>query len=175
MSQNTGIEVRQVIDHMKKKGSFKIVVIGFILGLALLLFGSFAFKEDKKDADANDRDAESGVLFEDYKSAVISEIESLCLGVDGVESAKVLVCFDGIGESVYAQNYYSGNTDKSEYVIIGSGSDAHALYLGESLPKLSGIGVVCDTGGSMNVRNQLSLLLSSIYGLPLTRVYICEG
>jgi hypothetical protein len=60
-------------------------------------------------------------------------------------------------------------------VIIGSGSSAHALYLGESLPKLSGIGVVCNTGGSTEKRNELLLLLSNAYGLPMTRIYVSEG
>ena len=76
---------------------------------------------------------------------------------------------------MYAQNTQFGSSEKSEYVIIGSGSNAHALYLGESLPRISGIGVVCDTDGNGDKRNELMLLLSSIYGLSLTRVYICEG
>ena len=175
MPQNTGIEVGNVIDHMKKKGSLKIVVIGFILGLALLLVGSFALKDDKSDGGGGDEGQLSGISFDEYKTQLTREIEEICLGVDGVESVKVAVYFDGVGGSIYAQNSYSGNTEKNEYVIIGSGSDSHALYLGESLPSLSGIGVVCDTGGRLTVRNELSLLLSSLYGLSMTRVYICEG
>ena len=173
MTENGGVEISQVIGHMKKKGSFKIVIIGFALGLCLLLLGSFVFKDEEQNESAVE--SASAVGFEEYKQSIISEIESLCLGIDGVKSAKATVFFDGVGGSVYAQNTQVGNTNKTEYVIIGSGSSSHALYLGESLPNLSGVGVVCDTGGDDNVKNEISLLLSSLYGLPLTRVYVGEG
>ncbi len=173
MTENGGIEVSQVIGHMKKKGSFKIVIIGFILGLCLLLLGSFAFKDEGKTDSVGE--AASTVGFEEYKQGIISEIESLCLGIEGVKSAKATVFFDDVGGSIYAQNTQIGNTNKTEYVIVGSGSGSHALYLGESLPDLSGVGVVCDTGGDDNIKNEISLLLSSLYGLPLTRVYVGEG
>ena len=173
MSQNSGIEVGQVIGHMKKKGSFKVVLIGFALGLILLVLGSLFFDDNGKTEESNV--SRSSVTLQAYKQELTLEIESLCLGVDRVKSVKAVVFFDGEGVSVYAQNIQDGNTYKSEYVIIGSGSQSHALYLGESLPKLSGVGVVCDTGDDSRVRNEISLLISSVYGLPLTRVYVTEG
>ena len=173
MTQNGGIEVSQVIGHMKKKGSFKIVIIGFALGLCLLLLGSFVFKDEDGNSSASENATTVG--FEEYKRSIVAEIESLCLGIEGVKSVKATVFFDGVGESIYAQNSQIGNTNKVEYVIIGSGSNSHALYLGESLPTLSGVGVVCDTGGNDSLKNEISLLLSSLYGLPLTRVYVGEG
>ena len=96
------------------------------------------------------------------------------MSVRGVKSVSAVVYFDGVGESVYAVNIQSGNSEKTEYVVIGSGSNAHALYLGESLPRLVGIGVVCDTGGNVGVKNELAALLSAAYGLPLTRVHVIE-
>ena len=42
----------------------------------------------------------------------------------------------------------------------------------ESLPTLSGIGIVCDTEGDEYVKNEIAALLSSAYGLPLTRIYV---
>jgi hypothetical protein len=175
MPQNTPIEIGNVVGHMKKKGSFKIVTIGFILGLGLLLIGSFAFGDKEKANTADESPTPTSESLEEYKAKVISEIEDICLGVDGVVSIKAAVYFEDGGGSIYAQNTHTGSSEKKEYVIIGSGSDSHALYLGESLPRVSGIGIVCDTDGRADVRNELSLLLSSLYGLPLTRVYVCEG
>ena len=174
MKENAG--VTGMVAHMKKSGWLRIVIIGFALGIALLLLGSFAFSEEKErdvgqDAAGEDRQQ----VFLQYKESMQSEIEGLCMSVSGVRTASAAVFFDGLGESIYAQNTQSGNTDKCEYVIIGSGSSAHALYIGESLPRLSGIGVVCDTGDVASVRSEIAALLSATYGLPLTRVYVSEG
>ena len=172
----SGSDVVGVVNYMKKKGSFKIVAVGFIIGLALLLLGSFAFGDGGGEGEQDAGNAEdSYAAFLEYKSALRQEIEGACLSVRGVRSAHAVVFFDGIGESVYAQNTQSGNTEKNEYVIIGSGSSSHALYLGESLPPLSGIGVVCETGGSDAVKSEIAALLSAAYGLPLTRIYVSEG
>ena len=164
------------MSHMKKKGTLKIIFIVFVVGVALLIVGSFAFNEKKSESGGSDVGAvPSYSSFLEYKDAVKREIEETCLCVKGVKSAHAVVFFDGVGESKYAQNTQSGNSEKNEYVIIGSGSNSHALYLGESLPPLSGIGVVCDTGGSDAIKNEIAALLAAAYGLPLTRVYVSEG
>jgi hypothetical protein len=173
MSQSSGIEVGQVIGHMKKKGSFRVVTVGFVLGLVLLILGSVFFK-DGKSSETTEA-ARISFSVQAYKQELMQEIESICLKVEQVKSVKVIVFFDEIGGSVYAQNVQDGGTYKSEYVIVGSGSGSHALYLGESLPELSGVGIVCDTGDSARIRSELSMLISSVYGLPLTRVYVSEG
>lgn len=175
MASNTGIEALGAVNHMKKKGILKIVIIGFALGVTLLIVGSFFFGEKEKKSDNGGNAAADRVTFENYKDGIKREIEGICLKVGGVKSASAVVFFDGVGESIYAQNTQSGNTHKQEYVIIGSGSGAHALYIGESLPPLSGIGVVCDTGGSDNLKNEIAALLAATYGLPLTRIYVSEG
>lgn len=169
-------DVVGAFSHMKKKGAVWLVVIGFVIGAILLIVGSFAFDGDKGESGGEvDREADSYTSFFEYKESLRREIEETCLCVKGVKSVHAVVFFDGVGESKYAQNYQSGSTQKVEYVIIGSGSSSHALYLGESLPPLSGIGVVCDTGGSEALKNEIAALLAAAYGLPLTRVYVSEG
>lgn len=169
-------DIMGAVTHMKKKGTLKIVIIGFVVGIVLLAVGSLAFGEGNGEKSANNESAsQSAISFAEYKESVIREIEEACLKVRGVNTAHAVVFFDGAGESIYAQNTQTGNTQKNEYVIIGSGSGSHALYLGESLPQISGIGVVCDTGGSDSVKNEIAALLSAAYGLPLTRVYVSEG
>ena len=169
-------DIMGAVTHMKRKGTLKIVIIGFVVGIVLLAVGSLAFGEGNGEKSANNEStSQSAISFAEYKESVIREIEEACLKVRGVNTAHAVVFFDGAGESIYAQNTQSGNTQKNEYVIIGSGSGSHALYLGESLPQISGIGVVCDTGGSDSVKNEIAALLSAAYGLPLTRVYVSEG
>ena len=177
MAQNDGArDVIGTFAHMKKNGTLKILLIALIFGAALFAIGSFALSDKGKSSEQSSDEAGGELIsFFDYKQLLEEEIETLCMSVSGVRGVSAVVFFSDVGGSVYAQNTQSGGSQKNEYVIIGSGSSSHALYLGESLPTLSGIGVVCDTGGSEEKKNELLLLLSSAYGLPLTRVHISEG
>lgn len=175
---NEARDVMGTVAHMKKKGTLKIFIIILAIGALLLIIGSFILpEEDEKQSEAEGEGGGELIGFFEYKDLLEREIEGLCLSVSGVERVEAVVFFSEVGGSLYAQNTQSGGSgsDKSEYVIIGSGSNAHALYLGESLPTLSGIGIVCHTGGSMEKRNELLVLLSNAYGLPMTRIYVSEG
>jgi hypothetical protein len=170
-------DIRRTVSHMKKTGVLKILIFALLAGMLLLAIGSFFSEREEGDLSEVD-EQERGKLagFFEYKDYLEKEIEGLCSSVSGVGGAKAVVFFGEAGEILYAQNvqYSSQSSEKSEYVIIGSGSGAHALYIGESLPTLSGIGVICDTGDSEGKRNELLRLLSSAYGLPMTRIHVSE-
>ncbi len=177
MKNEEARDISGTVAHMKKSGTFKILIAVLAIGILLLIIGSFLIPE-REEGQASDDGADGGLIgFFEYKELIEREIEGICLSVSGVERVDAVAFFSETGGSVYAQNTQAGDstTQKNEYVIIGSGSNAHALYLGESLPRLSGIGVVCDTGGDLGKRNELSALLSSAYGLPMTRIYVSEG
>lgn len=175
MTEGTN-EIVGAVMHMKKNGMLKLLILGFVIGIVLLIVGSLAFSDEKKEGgDSASEQGEQRIDFHQYKEGLRQEIEDVCSGVSGVRDARAVVFFDGMGESVYAKNTQSGSVEKTEYVIVGSGSNSHALYVGESLPPLSGIGVVCVTGGNVAVRNEIAALLSATYGLPMTRIYVSEG
>ena len=175
MSNGKNNELIGALSHMKRSGSLKIVVIGLVLGLGLLVVGSLGIFDGGDEEESVEE--EGGYTdYLEYKEMLEEEIGQLCLSISGVDNVRAIVFFDGIGGSLYAQNTQSGSAgNKSEYVIIGSGSGSHALYLGESLPTLSGIGVVCRTGGNEEKRSELAILLSSAYGIPLNRIYVAEA
>ena len=178
MTQNNDArDIIGTVAHMKKRGTLKILIIALAIGIALLLIGTFAIPDSSDEDPGGEPDGAQGVDLFEYKDMLEKEIEGVCRAVSGVKSASVVVFFSEVGGSIYAQNVQSGGTggEKVEYVIIGSGSNAHALYLGESLPTLSGIGVVCDTGNSEGRRGEICALLSAAYGLPMTRIYVSEA
>ena len=178
MAQKNALsDVYGTVAHMKKGGTLKILVIILIVGAVLLLVGSFFTSDEQGEVqDGQDNVVQSTIDFYEYKKALEEEIESLCGTVSGVGYVNAVTFFDEVGGSIYAQNTQSGQSQqKSEYVIIGSGQSAHALYIGESLPTLSGIGITCNTGGDIVKRNELVALLSAAYGLPMSRIYVSES
>ena len=180
MTQNNDTrDIVGTVAHMKKNGSLKFLIIALSIGAILFLVGGIVLGDGEKGKENVDEEKrEELVGFFEYKAMLEEEIEKTCSSVSGVDNVSAVVFFSEVGGSIYAQNNQSGGAtgnEKNEYVIIGSGSNAHALYLGESLPRLSGIGVVCDTGGDLTKRNEILALLSAAYGLPMTRIYVSEA
>ena len=169
MAQGKGEEITGAIKHMKKSGALRIVIFAFAAGIILLLIGSGFFKKDEKELSKTT--VNNG--FEEYSSYLRESVSSICRSVSGAGEVYVMLNFEDSGELVYAQNKSgSGGDIRSEYVIVGSGSSASALYLGQKFPRLAGIGVVCLGGGDMRVKDEICSLLSSTFDLPLTRIYV---
>ncbi len=169
----TGEEISGAVKHMKKSGALWVVICAFAVGIIALIIGSCLGNEEKKGSERVAEGSKEG--FEEYKRGLEEGIMRACEKVTGVGDVFVILDFKSSGETIYAtnSNTSSDGGKREEYVIVGSGSNAEALYLGEKLPQLSGIGIVC-YGGSISAgqKNEIASLLSSAYGLPLTRIYV---
>ncbi len=166
-------DVSGAVRHMRKSGALWIVICAFAVGIIMLIIGGGGSKGDQEEEpyDQHRYDAES---FEKYRQALESSISASCERLIGAGNIHVLLDFESSGEIIYAQNsnVSSDGDMRNEYVIVGSGSNAEALYLGQKFPVLSGIGVICPSGVSQAKKDEISSLLSSAYGLPLTRIYV---
>lgn len=172
MSQKTGSEIVGTVNHMKKNGTFFVVIFGLIAGLILLIMGGGSFFDgEEENNDVNADIGNTDAL--EYKTETENEIKSLCMQLSGVSDAFVCVRVNSGGEKIYATNTQSINgADREEYVIIGSGSNAEPLYLGQKLPEICGIGVILKGNNISSYKNQLEAMLSAAYSIPLTKVYV---
>lgn len=177
MDNQNGSEITGTIKHMKKNGTLWIVLIGLCLGVGLLVFGSFNLSEKNKNtADSKGSDGGICLTLSEYENIIEKDVEELCKKVYGVTAVCVSVRVESGVEYVYATNVQSNNSgEKSEYVIIGSGSNAHALYICERPPKIGGIGIVFRGEDSIGVRNELLSLVSAAYGIPMNKIYVTHG
>ncbi len=158
---------------MRKSGALWIVICAFAVGIIMLIIGSGASKS-KQEEEPYDQHRYNNESFEEYKQTLSSSIKASCERLIGAGDIYVLLDFESSGEIIYAQNSNtsSDGDKKCEYVIVGSGSNAEALYLGQKFPALSGVGIICPSGVGQSKKDEISALLSSAYGLPLTRIYV---
>lgn len=149
------------------KSSLWILIIAAAVGIVLLLIGGAAQTSEAPRAQEQYRTEEDALL--EYQEHLETRIRRLCESVGGVGTASVTVTLSGGFESVYATEWKNGN---EEYVILGSGSSASALYLTRSAPAIAGIGIVCDGGGSERVRCELISLLGATFDVSTHRIYV---
>jgi stage III sporulation protein AG len=155
------------------KASLLLLIGVALIGILLIVFGGQIGKSEKKEASAEPPGAVGAQEeLEAYQSYIEDRVKSLCESVKGVENVTVAVTLSGGFEEIYAKEI---SNEKESYVILGSGSNASALYLSRKAPEITGIGVVCRGGGNDNVRQELLSLLSAAFKVPANRIYITES
>lgn len=161
-------------DAPDSTGKLRLILIlaGGILGVILLLLanGKLIGKEDEPIDNGTEPSAQQELV--EYQAYLEERIRGLCESVDGVSEVVVAVTLSGNFEEIYATESVDGN---EEYVIIGSGANASALYLSRKAPEIAGIGIVCHGGGNANIRQELTSLISAAFHIPSNRIYVAEA
>ncbi|MBR3894087.1 MAG: hypothetical protein IKJ35_02955 [Clostridia bacterium] len=156
----------------KKESSVRpfLIVIAALVGIALLLFGDrIPFGKETVQESCENSDEDELMRYQDYLE---ERVKLLCESVAGVKNVTAVVTLSGGFEKIYATEIVEGG---EEYVIIGSGSSAEALFLSRAAPTIEGIGIVCQGGGNPAIKQELTALLSATFHLSSNRIYITES
>lgn len=155
-------------------GKLRLILIlaGAALGILLLLLGSGDFFSEKDENTNQPAQPSPQEELEQYQNYLENRIKTLCESVNGVSGVTVAVTLSGNFEEIYATELIDGN---EEYVIVGSGSNASALYISRLAPEIAGIGIVCRGGGNSDVRQELTSLICASFHIASNRVYIAEA
>lgn len=162
-----------------KKAGLPVILFG-VVGICLILLGSHVLPfgdAQKGDTDTPTKQDMPGAAYElsveTYREALEARIADICTQVAGVGQVRVIVSLAGGFEYVYAYDEKVSAAGTSRvYVTLGSGSSQKLVFLTERAPAIIGIGVVADGGGEPSIRNELTALLSSTFGIPSNRIYI---
>lgn len=157
-----------------QSGKLRLVLIvgGALLGISLLLFGGSLGDSKKEKTDDAPTVLSPQEELDAYQAYLEKRVMALCESVRGVDNVTVAVTLNGGFEEIYATEWIEGN---EEYVIVGSGSNASALYLSRTAPEIAGIGIVCSGGGNTDIRQELLSLISASFHVPANRIYITEA
>lgn len=132
-----------------------------------------AFCASEKKSDANTASGIDSLDPAEYAKSVEEQVETLCNRIDGVSGAYAVVTLNGGYQAIYAtDSQSSGNTNKSQTVVIGSGSGEQALLRGYSYPEIAGIGIVCRGGDSYDIKNKIVTLISSAFSLNANKIFV---
>lgn len=100
------------------------------------------------------------------------KIEDLCLSVEGIKSAKVLLTLDTSEEYVLAKDTEkSGDSVKITNVITDSGG----VGLYAVAPKIRGVAVVCTGGDRASVKVTVTDLICAALGIDSSKVSVAGG
>ena len=163
---------------------YKYAALVALIGAGLLLWPGLGEREaDSRSRQKNPSSAQAAQGGWDLQT-VQTEMEEILAAMDGVEQVKVMLTVDSDGERQLAQDTqlsYSGDTAapedysrKSETVRLdGSGGD-EAVVVRRTYPTFRGALVVCQGGGSAEVRLAVTGAVAALTGLPTDRVTVAK-
>ena len=170
-----GSRVKKPLGALKWIASYKYVLLAVLLGVVLLLL------PDGKAAS----DGENAARLADFdRTAVQREMEDILSAIDGAGRLRLMLTVRGGGELELAQDRALTQkqtdsadeySDKTETVVLGSGSGAEVVVTQSRYPEFVGALVVCEGGGSAAVRLEITRALCALTGLPSDKISVIKG
>ena len=169
-----GSRMRSPLGVLKWLGTYKYVILAVLLGVVLLLL---------PDGKAPNEEA-AGQLAEFDRASVQREMEDILSAIDGAGRLRLMLTVRGGGELELAQDRALTQkqtdsadeySDKTETVVLGSGSSAEVVVTQSRYPDFVGALVVCEGGGSAAVRLEITQALCALTGLPSDRISVIKG
>lgn len=150
-----------ISDNPKSKKAIILIGTGLIIAILMLLWGGNS--GDRNNVPSN----ESEISLNNYVKYQEEKLEKLISEIQGVSDPKVMITLRSGNEYVYA----SDSSEKSEkHVVV----DDALVCVKENLPEIEGIAVVCKGGNNDTVKEQITELLCSLFGLYSNHVYVTE-
>ena len=160
----------------KKNSGIILAMIGVIVGILLLLVGSFG-KSDR-DGNASSADEAKGAELDAkaYEEELESRIRELCYGIKGVGNVSVMVSLKGGYKTVYAMDAQASSGGyRSEIVKVGSGSNQDGIITGYENPEIIGVGIVCEGGEDARIKGEIVSLVSAALDISTNKIFVAAG
>lgn len=159
--------------NIKKDKKTLFLAIGAILGVLLLLFGSFAGERREEEATSSEEDLRDP---EAYALAVEARVVEICSGVKGAGKVRAAVTLRGGYRAVYATDAKNSSSGyQSSTVLVGSGASEEAILVCYENPEIAGIGIVCEGGDDAEVRARIISLVSATFSIGTNKIFVASG
>lgn len=155
--------LRAVLADEQKR--VKLLVLMGLAGLALLAVSAWL------PAESTAPPAVHGESTADYAAQLEQRLTALISRVEGAGKTVVMVTLESGSESVYATDTDSDGS--STHVLLGSGR-ADGLVETVQTPRILGVAVVCEGGGSAAVQGRVTALLEALTGLGASHITVAK-
>ncbi len=164
----------------KKENILKITVIAGLAGIVLIFCSDFFGGREKEDTFAEVSESETYTV-EEYRQGLCDELGNMLASIEGVGRTKIMLTIDGTVRNIYATDNdiqqretssdKQSNEKQSCIVIRQNDGSEKALTIGQLMPKIKGVLVVCEGGDKEEVCIKVTEAVSA--ALDVTKSHIC--
>jgi stage III sporulation protein AG len=152
-----------------KKKTLILILIG-ILGLVLILWGTFGEKEEKEIL----KNTEENIGTLAYIERLEHKISNITEQITGSSNVRVIVNVSSGTEYIYVSNEkFSENSSSKEYITVRTENGGDELILlKEIYPDVTGVSVACRGGDRPEIQAKLIEVISTSLGVSSNRICI---
>ncbi len=179
--------------HLSREALLRLVVIAGIIGIALIFISNLFNKQGKTDTKTVSAAEEFDTKqTEEYRETLSMELGNMVASIEGAGKTKLMLTLDGTVKNIYAtdkdlQHKESRQkTDKNDnadlldnekrtciVVKTGDGSE-QAITLGQSMPSVRGVLIVCEGGGNEEVSKRIKDAVSAALNISASRICVLK-
>ena len=148
-----------------EKQRVNLLVCMGLAGLLLLAVSSWL------PADSSTQSAAMTDSTADYAAELETRLTALISRVEGAGKTAVMVTLESGSESIYATDTDSDGS--STHVLLGSGG-ADGLVETVETPRVLGVAVVCEGGGSAAVQSRVTALVQALTGIGTNHITVAK-
>ncbi len=184
--ENITRNIKEFIDKISAKSrlgkKFLLVVVMLVSGIIMLLASELSGGEETVSVQPEATTSHTDI--QEYCERLEQRLTSMISSIYGAGATRVMVTLESGGEDVYLHDFdYGENADpsgknslerKDEYVIIDGSSGEQGIVVRRAEPRVRGVAVVCEGGGSEQVRAQIIEAVTALLDISSARVSVAK-
>ena len=168
----------------RKENFLKLIVAVGLAGMVLIFVSSWLKpQEDSGSVDSTVSESDGWENLEEYRANLTCELGNMIASIEGAGRTKLMLTIDGTVRSLYAcdsdvqTNERSGgeqqNNEKKSYLVVRrkDGSE-QAVTIGQLMPNVRGVLVVCEGGNDEAVASSIKEAVAAAVHLSPTHICV---
>lgn len=178
--------IKETVDKISVKSRLNkrllLIVLMLVSGIVMLLASELS--ESGKTASAELTPQTSVSDMQDYSERLEGRLTSIISSIEGAGATRVMITFENGGEDIYLHDSDYGENAasdgknsverKDEYVIIDGSEGERGIVVRRAEPRVRGVAVVCEGGGSETVRAQIIEAVTALLDISSARVSVAK-
>lgn len=174
--------INKICEKSRLNKKLLLVALMLVSGIILLLASELTEAEETSSPQTSQTTAVSDI--QEYSERLEERLISIISSIEGAGATRVMVTLENSGEDIYLHDSDFGeNADssgkssferKDEYVIIDSSSGEQGIVVRRAEPRVRGVAVVCEGGGSDKVCAQITQVVTALFDISSARVSVTK-
>lgn len=174
--------------RLKRETLLRLVIAAGVIGIGLIFVSSLLSGKDRSASEtAAGAATDDTMQTEEYRRMLSEELGNMVASIEGAGRTKLMLTLDGTVKNIYASDsdirregaaQSSGavvDNEKRSCIVVRTGSGSEqALTVGQTMPAVRGVLIVCEGGGNKEVAERIRSAAAAALNISASRVCVLK-